>query len=93
MKIVLFGYTGVYMQKISTILIDMYGVIIEESKGKFLPYTYNRAWKTYKMISRGAVVYEGREWITVLRRFFNIAWIWKSAVLYGGLSNALFDIG
>lgn len=41
MKIVLFGYTGVYMQKISTILIDMYVVIIEESKGKFLPYTYN----------------------------------------------------
>ena len=28
------------MQKISTILIDMYGVILEESKGKFIPYTF-----------------------------------------------------
>ena len=29
------------MQKITTILIDMYGVILEESKGKFIPYTFN----------------------------------------------------
>ena len=28
------------MQNISTILLDMYGVIIEESKGNFIPYTY-----------------------------------------------------
>ncbi|MCM1181929.1 MAG: HAD-IA family hydrolase [Roseburia sp.] len=28
------------MREISTILFDMYGVIIEESKGRFLPYTY-----------------------------------------------------
>lgn len=28
------------MQNISTIILDMYGVIIEESKGKFVPYTY-----------------------------------------------------
>ncbi len=28
------------MKKISTILIDMYGVILEESKGKFIPYTF-----------------------------------------------------
>ena len=27
------------MQNISTILLDMYGVIIEESKGNFIPYT------------------------------------------------------
>ena len=24
-----------------TLLIDMYGVILEESKGNFIPYTYN----------------------------------------------------
>lgn len=29
------------MQNISTILLDMYGVILEESKGNFIPYTYN----------------------------------------------------
>ena len=28
------------MGKITTILIDMYGVILEESKGKFIPYTF-----------------------------------------------------
>ena len=28
------------MQKITTILFDMYGVILEESKGNFLPYTF-----------------------------------------------------
>lgn len=28
------------MQKITTILIDMYGVIMEESKGNFIPYTF-----------------------------------------------------
>jgi len=27
-------------QKITTILFDMYGVIIEQSKGKFIPYTF-----------------------------------------------------
>ena len=25
---------------ITTILIDMYGVILEESKGRFIPYTF-----------------------------------------------------
>ena len=29
------------MSKITTIIFDMYGVIIEESKGNFIPYTYN----------------------------------------------------
>ena len=28
------------MQGINTILIDMYGVILEESKGSFIPYTF-----------------------------------------------------
>ena len=28
------------MQKITTLLIDMYGVILEESKGNFIPYTF-----------------------------------------------------
>lgn len=28
------------MRRITTIILDMYGVIIEESKGKFVPYTY-----------------------------------------------------
>lgn len=28
------------MKKITTILFDMYGVIIEQSKGKFIPYTF-----------------------------------------------------
>ena len=32
---------GDFMQKITTILIDMYGVILEESKGNFIPYTYD----------------------------------------------------
>ena len=29
------------MNKITTLIFDMYGVIIEESKGNFIPYTYN----------------------------------------------------
>ncbi len=29
------------MSKITTILFDMYGVILEESKGNFIPYTFN----------------------------------------------------
>lgn len=29
------------MKKITTLVFDMYGVIIEESKGNFIPYTYN----------------------------------------------------
>ncbi len=29
------------MKKITTIILDMYGVIIEESKGNFIPYTYS----------------------------------------------------
>ena len=28
------------MRKITTILLDMYGVILEESKGNFIPYTF-----------------------------------------------------
>ena len=29
------------MSNITTIIFDMYGVILEESKGNFIPYTYN----------------------------------------------------
>ncbi|MBQ3027688.1 MAG: HAD-IA family hydrolase [Lachnospiraceae bacterium] len=29
------------MSKITTLIFDMYGVILEESKGNFIPYTYN----------------------------------------------------
>lgn len=29
------------MRNITTIIFDMYGVILEESKGNFIPYTYN----------------------------------------------------
>lgn len=29
------------MQGITTILFDMYGVILEESKGNFIPYTFS----------------------------------------------------
>ena len=29
------------MSNVTTIIFDMYGVIIEESKGNFIPYTYN----------------------------------------------------
>lgn len=29
------------MTNITTIILDMYGVILEESKGKFVPYTFN----------------------------------------------------
>lgn len=29
------------MKKVSTILFDMYGVILEESKGRFIPYTFS----------------------------------------------------
>lgn len=32
---------GNRMMKITTILFDMYGVILKESKGKFIPYTYD----------------------------------------------------
>lgn len=28
-------------QNFTTLIFDMYGVIIEESKGNFIPYTYN----------------------------------------------------
>lgn len=35
-----FGYGGNQMHKITTILFDMYGVILEESKGNFIPYSF-----------------------------------------------------
>ncbi len=34
------------MSNITTILFDMYGVILEESKGKFVPYTFNHFGKS-----------------------------------------------
>lgn len=41
------------MQKISTIMLDMYGVIIEESKGNFIPYTYEHFNETeYERLTR-----------------------------------------
>ncbi len=41
------------MQKISTIMLDMYGVIIEESKGNFIPYTYGHFHETeYERLTR-----------------------------------------
>lgn len=41
------------MQKITTILLDMYGVIIEESKGNFIPYTYEHFNETeYERLTR-----------------------------------------
>ena len=41
------------MQKITTILLDMYGVIIEESKGNFIPYTYEHFNETeYEQLTR-----------------------------------------
>lgn len=41
------------MQNISTILLDMYGVIIEESKGNFIPYTYEHFNETeYERLTR-----------------------------------------
>lgn len=41
------------MKKISTIILDMYGVIIEESKGNFIPYTYNHFEESeYERITR-----------------------------------------
>lgn len=40
-------------QKITTILLDMYGVIIEESKGNFIPYTYEHFNETeYERLTR-----------------------------------------
>ncbi|MDE6751121.1 MAG: HAD-IA family hydrolase [Lachnospiraceae bacterium] len=42
-----------HIQKISTILLDMYGVIIEESKGNFIPYTYEHFNETeYERLTR-----------------------------------------
>lgn len=43
------------MKKISTIILDMYGVIIEESKGNFIPYTYNH--------------FEESEYVRITRQF------------------------
>lgn len=41
------------MSKITTLIFDMYGVIIEESKGNFIPYTYNHfEEKEYERITR-----------------------------------------
>ena len=41
------------MQGINTILIDMYGVILEESKGNFIPYTYQHFPETeYERLTR-----------------------------------------
>lgn len=41
------------IQKISTILLDMYGVIIEESKGNFIPYTFEHFNETeYERLTR-----------------------------------------
>ena len=41
------------MSKITTLIFDMYGVIIEESKGNFIPYTYNHFdEKEYERITR-----------------------------------------
>ncbi len=41
------------MSKITTIIFDMYGVIIEESKGNFIPYTYNHFEESeYERITR-----------------------------------------
>lgn len=41
------------MNKITTLIFDMYGVIIEESKGKFIPYTYNHfEEKEYERITK-----------------------------------------
>lgn len=41
------------MNNITTIIFDMYGVIIEESKGNFIPYTYNHfEEKEYGRITR-----------------------------------------
>ncbi len=41
------------MKNITTIIFDMYGVIIEESKGNFIPYTYNHFEESeYERITR-----------------------------------------
>ena len=41
------------MKKITTLILDMYGVIIEESKGNFIPYTYNHFEESeYERITR-----------------------------------------
>lgn len=37
---------GRQMEKFTTILFDMYGVILEESKGNFIPYTFDYFGKT-----------------------------------------------
>ena len=53
------------MKKITTILLDMYGVILEESKGFFIPYTFGsfdqaeydrltRQFKEEKLFTRAA---------------------------------------
>lgn len=42
---------GTEKQEITTIILDMYGVILEESKGYFIPYTYGqleeREWERF----------------------------------------------
>ena len=38
------------MKNITTLIFDMYGVIIEESKGNFIPYTYV---KTVRSVGKG----------------------------------------
>lgn len=41
------------MKNITTLIFDMYGVIIEESKGNFIPYTYNHFEESeYERITR-----------------------------------------
>ncbi len=41
------------MSRITTLVFDMYGVIIEESKGNFIPYTYNHFEESeYERITR-----------------------------------------
>ena len=41
------------MKGVSAILFDMYGVILEESKGNFIPYTYGYFWeKEYERLTR-----------------------------------------
>ena len=41
------------MSNITTLIFDMYGVIIEESKGNFIPYTYNHFEESeYERITR-----------------------------------------
>lgn len=42
-------------QEFTTILLDMYGVILEESKGNFIPYTYGH--------------FKEKEWERLTRQF------------------------